>query len=740
MQHKKRIECLLASSALWMMALHPTGAMAAGQSAAPVAPAVQTEVADSSVVVVTANRVKTDAQKTAVSLAVYSGAALADAGVQNVQALQTIDPSINVTSSNGSAYVAIRGIASTDVTEIGDPSVPIARDGFFTNRSFSIASSMYDVQRIEVLKGPQGTLFGRNSTGGLINVITARPGEYRSGYLSVDAGNFGALNVEGAVNLPLSDKVQLRVSGVSRKHDGYRTLTGIGLKGDDERNRSGRVQLAFQPFAGFDGLVSYQKDKVDAVGDVNKVLPLGVVSPIGDARSFPNEALTLTELDGERVRWEFSYNRLPMGMTLTYAGGYDSQVFHHRLDATGPSYPAIRQFIQNESPDTRNHEVRLATPINNPLTAQVGYFYFTEKNVIDSGVYNVAMRPGTPGGNYSNTYGIKFDYRVNTRSDGLFGQIGYKLSDTWKVTAGARYSRDEKLRTGQAALNLGALVSPFINATPPATPGNGQMESSKPTFQLGADWSPTANNFVYAKFATGYKSGGFNSNGSSAALPYDEENVKSYELGTKNRIGGRKLQFNAAVFYQDYKGYQGSQATDALSSGGGVFNVGDATIKGVEAELIANVENVARFDVNTTLLQARFGDHILVRDGASPPVQHDIGGNDLPNAPRFVLTAGVERKFGVAGGTLTARLFGKHSSAFYYTVFNDADTRSPAVTTGNLLFTYHPAEGDWQGQAYVNNFTDEVVLANSQRNFVARINTMQFQPPRTFGVRMRYSF
>jgi iron complex outermembrane receptor protein len=729
------------------MAAHPAAALAADNAAADIAAAApaadaapQAGTPDSSVVVVTANRVRSDAQKTAVALSVYSGSALADAGVSSVQSLQTIDPSVNVTTATGAAYVAIRGIASTDVTEIGDPSVPIARDGFFTNRSFSIASSMYDVQRIEVLKGPQGTLFGRNSTGGLINIITKRPSQSLEGYLSTDFGNFGAVNVEGALNVPVSDKVQLRASAVTRQHEGYRHLTGINLKGDDEDNKSARLQLAFQPVDGFEGLLTYQRDKTDAVGDVAKTLPLGVVSPVGDARTFPASAPTSTRIDGTRWRWEFSYDRLPMGLTLTYAGGYDSQEFRHALDATGPSYPATRQFIQAENPDTRNHEIRLSTPLQNAVTGQVGYFYFHETNVLNSGLYNVAMTADNHGADFSQTYGVAFNYVVKTRSDGLFGQAGWKLNEQLKLTAGARYSRDQKDRVGQAVLNLGALVSPFISGILPPTPGDGHLSASKPTYQIGLDWQPTPANFVYAKYATGYKSGGFNSNGNAPSVNYGEENVKSYEVGSKNRFGGRAYQFNVAAFYQDYTGYQGSQQTSVLSSGGGVFNVGSASIKGVEAELVARSETLGRVDLNTTLLDAKFGGNISISDGASPSVTHQIGGNSLPNAPKFVITGGYERSFDVGGATLTPRISAKYSSSFYYTVFNDADNRSPAVTTLNALLTYKPAEGDWQAQVYVNNLTDKVVLANSQRTYTSGFNTLEFQPPRTFGVRLRYNF
>jgi len=740
MQYKKILECLLASGALLMSANTAFAQVAPQPTDGPAADGKRADARqDPNVVVVTANRVRSNAQTTAVALNVYNGAALSDAGVSNVQALQTIDPSINVTSQSGAAYVAVRGIASTDTTETGDPAVPIARDGFFTNRSFGIASTMYDVERVEVLKGPQGTLFGRNSTGGLINVITAKPREDLGGYLSADVGNYNTVNLEGAVNVPVNDKVQMRFSGVERHHTGYREITGLGIRGDDEGSKSGRLQVAFQPIAGFQGLLSYQKDKIDDVGDAAELLPIAQFTVTPDAKRYPGYAPTSTKLDGHRTRWEFSYDRLPWDLTLTYAGGIDSQEYHHKTDATGPSYPATRQFLQNESPDTKNHEIRISTPQKGMFTAQAGYFYFTETNRIDSGVYDLAMNPGIPI-DFSNTYGIKFDYVIKTKTQGLFSQVGWNVTKDLKLTVGGRYSRDQKDRTGQARVLLGALVSPFIPVPAFTTPGDGHMKESKPTYQVGLDYTLTPQNFLYAKYATGYKAGGFNSNGSAASVPYDSETVKSFEVGSKNQFWDRLVKLNVAAFYQDYQNYQASQYSDALSSGTGVFNVGKAKIKGLEAELVANVPDVARFDVNTTLLNTHFGDGIIVSDGASPAVAHDIGGHQLPNAPKFVMTAGVQRSFGVAGGELTARLSGKYSRDFYYSVFNNADERSPSYTTVNALLKYRREGGNWEYQVYANNLTDKVVLANAQRNYTGQIQNVEFQPPRTYGVRVRYDF
>ncbi|UAJ11082.1 TonB-dependent receptor [Glacieibacterium megasporae] len=449
-------------------------------------------------IVVTANRVESTAQKTPIALTVYSGADIAAAGVTNVTGLQRIDPSVNIVSTNGAAYVALRGIASTDVTEIGDPSVPIARDGFFTNRSFSIATSIYDLQRVEVLKGPQGTLFGRNATGGLISLITRRPGKDLGANISLEAANYATVNAEAGIDVPLADWAQVRFSGIMRRHDGYRNLLSIGGRGDDDQTQSGRVTLALQPFAGFDALIQYQHDDIDDVGDVAAIRPVATILPNNfDEKQFANYAPTSNRIIGNRIRWEFSYDALPLDLTLTYAGGYDTQKWRHRLDASGtPSDPV--NFVQAENPDTWNHEVRLATPQNGIFSAQIGYFHFGETNSLDSGLLE-------RGGTFTGQYLVHFQYRTKTSSDAAFGQASLRLGDTFKVTGGARYTWDAKDRTGTSQLRcdiagIPAFLYPVLGCagTPPILPGlgNGSLRQKRPTFLAGVDWTPTGRNLV----------------------------------------------------------------------------------------------------------------------------------------------------------------------------------------------------------------------------------------------------
>jgi iron complex outermembrane receptor protein len=684
-------------------------------------------------VVVTAQRQQSNAQTTPIAMTVYSAAAIQSQGIHDIASLSHVDPSVQFTPSNGAGYVSVRGIASTDLTEIGDPAVPVARDGFFTNRSYSLQASLYDVQQIEVLKGPQGTLFGRNSTGGLISIITQRPTHGYGGYVSAERGDFDTLNLEGAVNVPLSDKVQLRLSALSRYHAGYRN-NGVAFDGgDDDHSRSIRAQLAAQPFDGFNALVNAQMDETHNVGDIARNTAFGVAPPTSSAKTFPVSTQALNRMEASRYHWEFSYAKLPMDATITYLGGYDEVHWKHALDATPFGTPAggdLRQFRQQEHPITQNHEVRIASAADQRLTWQFGYFHFSELNTpLDSRLIHV-------GSAFNGLDTIHFTYRINSVSDAGFGQISYKLTDNLKLTGGARYTRDEKTRTGNAELNLNVATGGAVPAFVPhiITPGNGHVVESKPTWHAGLDYQVTPHSLLYAKYDTGFKSGGFNSNGQSASVNYGPETVTAYEVGSKNRFFDSALQLNGSAYYMDYLGYQASQFTPALGGGPGVQNAGSARIYGVDVDAIW-LSSIGKFDANATWNHARFTVFKAVNSAGTATVS--LAGNALPVAPDFAASVGFEHKFDVGSGSITGRIDGQYKSKYYFSFFNFADTAQKAYSTGNLSATYRPGEdARWDVQFYVRNFTDQVVFANVTQNTNSNSETTEYAPPRTYGVKL----
>jgi iron complex outermembrane recepter protein len=225
-------------------------------------------------VVVTAQKRAESAQTTPIAITVYNSEELQRKGIVDVASLATSDTSLNFTWGAGGAlpYLTMRGISSHDTSEIGDPAVAVATDGFFVNRPYGLLASMYDIQRVEVLRGPQGTLYGRNATGGVVNIITAKPTKDFEASGSLEYGNYNTLNVNGMINMPINDLVQIRAAYSSNKRDGYRAVfTEDGVppeKGDDEDTHSGRVEVAFYPTEHLYGLFTVQDSQIGGTGDV----------------------------------------------------------------------------------------------------------------------------------------------------------------------------------------------------------------------------------------------------------------------------------------------------------------------------------------------------------------------------------------------------------------------------------------------------------------------------------------
>ena len=691
-------------------------------------------------IIVTATRSETALQETPVAITVYDGQDLLERNITNLDALQAVDPSIQIESRTGSPIIGIRGVRSTNTTEVGNPSVSVARDGFFTNRPYTLGLSFYDLARIEVLKGPQGTLFGRNSTGGLLNIITAKPRlSTVEGYVSGTVGNYGLYGGEGAVNIPVGKTMAIRASAFGRHRNGYRELIGIEGRGGDDKSLSGRAQLFWAPSERFDALISYQHDRLRGVGDVQAIGPVG--EPFtGDPTRFRAYEPTEIRADVDRVTLTANVYDLPLGGTLTYTGGYDWTEYSRVGDTSGndPTGRFVQsRFSNDQSVETQNHEIRFATSDTGNWFFQVGAFYFREENAPITAGQILTTGP------FANEFVIQFNYDVLQTSKAVFGQASYNLTPTLTATLGGRYSWDEVERVGANVLRCDiAGIPPFLygqlgcTGTPPSqtTPANGQQESSKFTYRVGMDWEVTPNNFLYAKLDTGYKPGGFSTDPTNPNNQFGPETVTAFELGTKNRFLDDRLTLNADVFYQVLDGFQ---AVLPRSLGSATINAGKTNTWGAELFVAAAITPTTRIDANATILHSRFDDEIaLVDDGNGALVS--IAGNRLPAAPDLVLTGGLEQDASLAGGTLTFRLDGRYSSAVYYDFVNRPDTRSPAYAIGNASVTYE--NFPWTVGAFVNNFTDALVYARITRTAIISSQTFQFQAPRTIGAQVTYRF
>lgn len=711
--------------------------------AASGAPAVadQDQLAE---VIVTAERVQTSESKTPISMEVFGQAELQAKGIVDIQLLAQADPSVNFDTGNGNGYITLRGVSGQG--GIG-PAVPVAFDGFYYNLPYVFNNSLYDMNRIEVLRGPQGTLFGRNSTGGLINVVTNDPGENFGGYGQLTFGNYQAIEAEGALNLPINDRVQLRLAFSSAQHAGYRELIyGMGQVADDQDAKSARAKLAIEVTQHLKLLATFQETHVGGAGAADNIFVLPA-----DANNFPTHvAIPLSgynskvyqvglqsalNIDDRLFQLRLNYDGLPYGMTLTYLGGYDVVSDLHSspvvgIDAVAPyGIPSTIELLSTQTPRTNNQELHLASGHDQTVTWQGGFYYFHQHIPDNDSHFRDAATPGAADL-------VSFLYDNVQDSKAAYGQAGWHIGRV-TLSAGLRYTSDYVAQTDQTSPADG--IFPALD----------DIKFNKWTWHAGADWQVTDRNLMYAKADSGYRAGAFNLNvpcnctggppQPTTVVPYAPETVTAYELGTKNRMLNERLLLNADAFYMQYKGQQVTE-----SNQGGIYTVNakGTHIYGAETQFSALADPVGRFDLNVTWLHARFAPQILTN--ALNQV-YNIGGNRLLQSPALSLTAGFERDWKMSTGTFAARIETKYQSGQYFDIYNFADSYQGSFTRTDAHLMYNSKDERLDVDVFVRNIENSLVIADESESFAPPLSqpgtyNVGFQAPRTFGVMFRTHF
>jgi iron complex outermembrane recepter protein len=705
-------------------------------------------------VVVTAEKRESTESKTPIAMTVLSSQQIQEQGIYGLSTLSQIDPSLQFASTGiGAVFLTIRGVSSRDSTEIGDPAVPVGIDGFFMDRTYALNEATYDLQRIEVLRGPQGTLYGRNAIGGVVNYITNEPTKDYEGYVNVDFGNYGTVNTQGAVNLPLSDAVQMRIAFGTFSHNGYVEQPATNSKYNDDDSKSVRVSVKFEPFDGLTGVVYGQFLRSQGAGagydeipfvenaagtDISHNLPPGI-------KPFESNGLEpfKQDLTDYRLHWQFKYTDLPYDMTLTYLGGYDNTTLNNQEDLDNIATLSPATFQPIEHPRTQNEELRLASGNDQRLTWQGGLFYFNEENAVDS-VYSVY-----PGTGISLAPGLNFDYpQVGSDSYAAYGQAAFKILDDLSFSLGARETHDDKTRNGYEYV-LPALVGGTGTVPIESVGQDGAGHWTRFTWHAGLDYTPGNDTLLYGKVDTGYKAGGFNSTGTSASIPYGPETAINYEIGWKQGLLNNQLRFNADVFYENYKGYQATLSTcpTCNTSVGGIVNAGSARIDGVETNMEALLGPIGKLTLSANYLSAIFTsfDATLQQYSATGAalavIPYNLEGMSMIQSPRWSLGGALEHVWDLPNtGSLTFQIQTSFHTAQYFSNYNWEDSRQGAYSLSNTFLQYTAPGSRYSVQAYVHNLENSQYFTNATENATGAQYEYSFGAPRTYGVMLTAYF
>jgi iron complex outermembrane recepter protein len=708
-------------------------------------------------IVVTATRRESLASKTPIALTAISGEGLIESGVTNPTELADVVPNLSIDRAGGGVQITIRGVTSTDTTEKGDPSAAFMLDGVYIARPQAQEVSFFDIARVEVLRGPQGTLYGRNTTAGLINVITNRPKfEEFDGSINVSTGNFGTKQATGVFNAPVSESFAIRAAVNYDQRDNY-VESGPLLSGDIgpfKENISGRLQGLYDWNSG-NALITV--DYSDIQGTPYDLLPLrnfyaattNGVNPayIGDDVSSDR----LRRLDAA-VAWDTFRDNNTWGagaelnqdigpVTMTYTGSYREFTRDEEDARIGVAGAEAYRLAFEGDYEQNSQELRFATNGDDALQLQTGLYYFKEESAILQRLLLVA-NPGATGDGM--TLGFA-QGPTAAESRAIFGQGTFALTDSLRLTAGARYSEDEKSRVGYTLSCASFFNCGSIPSTSPTN--NAEVEFSKTTWRAGLDYDVRTGTLLYGSVATGYKAGGFNDGCVTGTAPgctqpaglffYEPEELKAYEVGVKTRLFGDTLSLNASVFSYDYSNIQLSQlVAECFGPGSGPCNVttngGEAEVNGVEFEGTYALTASDRFDFSLAYLDAQFTDF-------RPNPTTNFSGRSLDRSPELAATLGYQRTFRLDnGGEIVGGIRSRYSDSYSLMILGTLNFyEQPSFTKTDVTLTYKAPKDVWYLQGFAKNLEDSIVVTTVA---VGVRSAVQISEPFTYGLRAGFNF
>lgn len=752
-------------------------ATANGQTGSNTAEADAPSSAD---IVVTAQNRTQRLQDVPIAINVVSSDQLNKQNVVDVQGLTRVDPSVQLNATGNQTFVSVRGVGTRDNGEAQDTSVAVNVDGEYINRPNFLNSAIFDIERVEVLRGPQGTLQGRNATAGALNFITKKPSFDFGGDASVSYGNYNQLIAQAGINLPVGQTLSFRIAGLaSDRGKGYTYHPNVDVRTGDQHLYGGRLSTRYEPtsdvridLAGeysHSKTFSNQEAYVDLTAAGNgpgagcsqngfseyaplvpgvQCVPSGTNFLARVDRGAYNAALTYkrsygsSEVETYAVRGRVSYDFNVA--TLTYTGGYR----HGESSGFNPTAPNFVTYNYGTNVDTQSHELRL-NGNQSIFNWQVGAFYFDEKLDTTSGLFSPFI--GANG-----TY-INFFKRPDphTQSYAAFGQTDIRLTDTLSAVGGVRYTKNDRSATFQ---NYSFLFNsgPAVPTGAPTQTLNLKSSDDKVTWLAGLNYKPSQRTLVYGKVSTGFKAGGYDTNGA-----YKPETNTAYELGTKLQFGERGQHiFDLTGFYYDYKDLQTSVLLNA-AVGAQTFNAGSATVYGIEAQSTFALSPNDHFNASVNYLHTKYDDLLIsvpvisvsgstlqtigdLGGGVNGAiVQPSLAGTKLPNSPAVTIYFSYEHVFELgSAGTVTANAGTRFKSAFFLDPFNYRDERQTAFTQSDINISYQPPSERFSIQGFVQNLENYRPLTYAAFTIAgpAQLFRWSFGTPRTYGVRVTTKF
>ncbi|CAN5856411.1 TonB-dependent receptor [soil metagenome] len=692
-------------------------------------------------IVVTAERREENLQDVPIAATALTGDQLQDKGVQRLADLQFAAPSLSITDQGLTQSVNIRGIGIASGSPAVANGVATYLDGVFQPPILT-ASSFYDIGSVEVLRGPQGTLVGSNSTGGAIFVNTQSPTTDRvKGYAQAHYGSYNSVGVEGALNIPISADLALRIAGTTRWRDSYYDDIGpFDNKPDRLDEQAGRIGLLWQP-GSFRALAKVEWIDKNTGGYAYRPI-LGTAFDNNRQPDFRDLTYNTPTLNHERAvnaSLELRYE-LDSGVVFRSVSGYTNKRINNLYDSDG-GLSAIQtqdQFVRERQ---WSQEFNVISPTDGAFNWILGGY--VQKNKIDVSSESASGAPTDP------TNVLNFQ---NKQTLGAFAQTGYKITPAVEVQFGLRYSHYKVDGDGSVVIGAGGPI--FGPAGLQVADLKGSHEDGRLTGKLALNWSLGDDSLLYVFAARGYKPGGAN----SATSEFGPETVWDYEAGWKSSFFDNHLRTQLGVFYMDYRNFQ-FDALEPSTAQTGVINISNASIKGAEFQAQARFGGLSldggiayvdsKLDtvtvVNTRDLQPGIQRGPQCAPGTPPntppsvcfdyvPYRVSAGGGPNLFSPKWSYNAGIQYEVQLADSvSLTPRLnyayVGSRWTNLIYSPTLDY-LRGRGLLSAQVTLRYD----DWTIEGYATNLTNKAYVSGQSGN------NEFYGAPREFGVRLSTRF
>lgn len=708
-------------------------------------------------VVVTAQKREQAITDVSLSVSAFSGNTIRSMGLEQPSDLAFMVSNVDIKGTQGdiNPAVTVRGIGMNNFNANNNPSVGIYVDEVFLSSPALMTLNMMDVERVEVLKGPQGTLYGRNSSGGALNIISKKPSQERSGFVSITAANYDNLKFEGAIGGGLSETLSGRValSYESQGESYHETLAGKDFGDSDSYGL--RAQLRYEgdaltwnlaasymeqdltntPFSYLGGLFADTAFNPCPTGFGSSCLNTPEAAgafapsnlPVSDdpfKHAFQTSRIDEMNIDTETSNLIYRLDYDFENVTLTSVTGYISQdrTYGENFWSTPLELFAV---VHDEEIEQFSEELRFSGD-NDLATWTAGIFYsrdeFTSENTVNSADLAGLLLGVNP---------LFWDVDQETTAWAIFGSIDWRLTETLTLVTGLRYSDESTEFKGGTMADIGG--GTFI----PLTLQDDEVDEDNVSGRISLEWRPTDELLVYGSYSTGFKSGGFFGDFSTDAPelePYDSEEVSAIEIGAKYTFADGSAQLDTAIFYYDYSDIQTFVPT---SFGQRLTNIEEADIFGVDIELQAVPTEGLNIRLGLGYLDTEMSDSFVDPNTGSQTFE----GNELPNAAELQYTATIRYEFPVSDGLSVAlQADTKYTDDMFREGTNNPLAVTDSYSVSNARVSVLEVDGKWELSLWVKNIADEEyfqeVFPQSTVGAVAALPGA----PRTYGLTLNYNF